>query len=71
VASNVLEQVRVPASIYEWTASPMYREAARNVQASNASVLEGAFASGHAVVGFQRSAAGDGTFLLGRWDAGA
>ena len=63
----VEEQVKVPAAIYEWKASPMYRESARELQASNAVVLETAFASGLAVLGYQRSADGDGTFLLGKW----
>lgn len=64
----VTGQVRVPAEIYEWKASPMYRESARALQASNAAALEGAFAGGSAVLGYQRSADGDGMFLLGRWD---
>ncbi len=65
---EVKEQVTVPASIYEWKASPMYREAARKLQASNAAVLEGAFASGLTVLGYKRGSEGDGTFQLGHWD---
>ena len=65
---EVVQQVRVPAAIYEWKASPMYRESARALQASNAAVLESAFAEGNAVLGYRRNADGDGTFLLGRWD---
>ena len=65
---DVLEQVRVPAEIYEWKASAANREEAREVQASNAAALEDAFARGHSVLGYQRNADGDGTFLLGKWD---
>lgn len=64
----VERQVRVPASVYEWKASAMYRETARELQASNAAALQHAFAAGQAVLGYRRSAAGDGTFLLGCWD---
>lgn len=67
---EVEEQVRVPASIYEWKASAMYRETARELQANNAAALQHAFASGRAVLGYRRSAEGDGVFLLGRWDEG-
>lgn len=65
---EVQTQVRVPASIYEWKASPMYRETARHLQASNAAMLENAFAAGCAVVGYRRSAEGGGTFLLTQWN---
>ncbi len=61
-------QVRVPAAIYEWKASPLYRETARELQAGNADALEMAFAAGLAVVGYRRGPEGDGTFLLGKWD---
>jgi predicted GNAT superfamily acetyltransferase len=65
---EVLEQVCVPAEIYEWKASAANRDEARQVQASNAAALEDAFARGHSVLGYERSANGDGNFLLGRWD---
>ena len=65
---EVEEQVRVPAAIYEWKASPMYRETARELQAGNATLLEDAFADGRAVLGYKRTAEGDGVFLLGLWD---
>ena len=65
---EVLEQVSVPGEIYEWKASEAHREEARLVQASNATVLEDAFARGHSVLGYAKSPEGSGTFLLGRWD---
>lgn len=64
----VEEQVQVPAQIYEWKASPLYRETARELQASNAAAFENAFTAGYAVLGYKRSLRGDGAFLLGRWD---
>jgi predicted GNAT superfamily acetyltransferase len=65
---DVLESVSVPAEIYQWKASAANREEARRVQARNAAVLEDAFARGHSVLGYQRNADGDGTFLLGKGD---
>ncbi len=65
---DVLEQVNVPAAIYDWKASGGMRAEARRVQQENASALEDAFARGLSVLGYQRNAAGDGSFLLGRWD---
>ncbi len=65
---EVLEQVNVPAEIYGWKTSPEHRDEARRLQANNAAALEGAFARGHSVLGYRRNTAGDGTFLLGKWD---
>lgn len=65
---EVLEQVDVPAEIYAWKASDDHRETAREIQASNAAAFEDAFARGHSVLGYRRSAGGDGSFLLGVWD---
>jgi predicted GNAT superfamily acetyltransferase len=64
----VIEQVKVPAAIYAWKASEQQRGQARQIQAKNAAALEDAFARGLAVLGYRRDAAGDGSFLLGRWD---
>ena len=65
---EVLEQVNVPSQIYDWKASDTHRVEARRIQASNAAALEDAFARGHSVLGYQRNAEGDGSFLLGLWD---
>jgi predicted GNAT superfamily acetyltransferase len=65
---EVLEQVNVPAAVYEWKANQAMRAEAQRVQQENAAALEDAFARGHSVLGYQRNAAGDGSFLLGRWD---
>lgn len=65
---EVLEQVNVPGEIYEWKAAEELRDKARRVQAENAAALEAAFARGHSVLGYQKSAEGSGSFLLGLWD---
>jgi predicted GNAT superfamily acetyltransferase len=65
---EILEQVNVPAEIYQWKASDAHRTEARRIQASNAAALEDAFARGHSVLGYQRNSEGDGSFLLGVWD---
>jgi predicted GNAT superfamily acetyltransferase len=65
---DVLEQVNVPAEIYQWKASDAQRVEARRIQASNAAAFEDAFARGHSVLGYQRNSEGDGSFLLGVWD---
>ena len=67
---DVTERVEVPATISEWKASDEDRPKAREVQENNAAALEEAFARRLSVIGYERSAAGDGTFLLGIWDEG-
>jgi predicted GNAT superfamily acetyltransferase len=62
------EQVEVPAEIYDWKASTTERDAAREVQSRNADALESAFARGLSVLGYERTAKGDGRFLLGVWN---
>ena len=68
--ATITESVEVPAAISAWKASDEDRAKAREVQENNAVALEDAFARGLAVLGYERSAAGDGTFLLGVWDEG-
>ena len=65
---EIVEHVDVPADIYAWKASPSHRETALEVQARNAAELQDAFARGLSVLGYRRSEAGDGRFLLGVWD---
>ena len=61
----ILQRIIVPAAIYEWKRDPDQRKLAEAVQAENREALESAFARELAVIGYERSAAGDGTFLLG------
>ena len=67
---NVTEHVDVPAEISAWKASDENRGKALELQAANAAALESAFARGLAVIGYERTADGDGRFLLGKWDEG-
>jgi predicted GNAT superfamily acetyltransferase len=60
--------IRVPAEIGEWKASPETRTRAAEVQARNRDQFLKAFGSGLAVLGYDRDSAGNGTFLLGRWN---
>jgi len=66
--ADVMEHVDVPAEIYAWKASEEERPKALEVQARNAAALESAFARGLAVIGYERNEAGDGRFLLGKWN---
>ncbi len=65
---DILEQINVPSEIYAWKASPSHRTSALEIQSRNAAALESAFARNLSVLGYQRNAHGDGTFLLGHWD---
>jgi predicted GNAT superfamily acetyltransferase len=56
--------ITVPSAIYEWKADPDRRDHAREVQLSNRQEFLNAFASGLAVLGYSRDAAGNGNFLL-------
>ena len=60
--------ISVPAEIYAWKAAPETREKAREVQERNREQFLKAFGGGLAVLGYERDAAGNGKFLLGRWD---
>jgi predicted GNAT superfamily acetyltransferase len=60
--------ISVPATIYEWKASPETRSRALAVQEGNREQFLKAFADGLAVVGYRRDKAGNGKFLLARWD---
>jgi len=62
--------VAVPAEIYTWKAAPQHRHKAEQVQARNREQFLNAFSHGLAVLGYERDAIGNGTFLLGKWDAG-
>jgi predicted GNAT superfamily acetyltransferase len=65
---QVIEQIDVPAEIYQWKTVPEHRTEAREVQTRNAVALESAFDRGLAVLGYRRSERGDGRFLLGHWN---
>lgn len=60
--------IEVPAQIYEWKAAPEFRKRAKEVQSRNREQFLQGFADGLAVLGYDRDPAGNGKFLLGRWD---
>jgi predicted GNAT superfamily acetyltransferase len=60
--------IEVPAQIYDWKAAPETRGQAQQVQERNREQFLRAFSRGLAVVGYERDATGNGTFLLGHWD---
>jgi predicted GNAT superfamily acetyltransferase len=60
--------IAVPAQIYDWKASPETRGLALEVQNRNRAGFQQAFASGLAVLGYERDQQGNGKFLLGNWE---
>jgi predicted GNAT superfamily acetyltransferase len=60
--------IDVPAEIYEWKAAAATRGKAQHVQERNREQFLRAFGEGLAVLGYERDAAGNGKFILGRWD---
>jgi predicted GNAT superfamily acetyltransferase len=64
---EAIERVTVPHAIYQWKQDPQQRNRARAVQSGNREALESAFHRALAVVGYERDAEGNGTFLLGPW----
>ena len=60
--------IEVPAEIYAWKASASDREKAAAVQQRNRERFLTAFATGTAVLDYDRDEKGNGRFLLGRWD---
>jgi predicted GNAT superfamily acetyltransferase len=60
--------ISVPATIYDWKASPVTRDQALQVQQQNREQLQQAFADGLAVLGYKRDPQGSGEFLLGKWN---
>ena len=64
-SDRVHERIEVPRAVSEWKQNPQQRKLAEQLQSSNRAALEAAFARGLAVIGYQRTAEGDGCFLLG------
>ena len=60
--------ISVPAQIYDWKAAAETRAQAQQVQERNRQQFLHAFGQGLAVLGYNRDAEGNGTFLLGRWE---
>ena len=59
-------RIDVPSEIYAWKAAKDPR--ASEVQSRNRELFQQYFESGLSVIGYERDALGNGTFLLGHWD---
>ena len=64
---EVAERITVPHAIYQWKQDPQQRERARTLQSANRNALQSAFRRGLTVIGYERNAEGNGSFLLGLW----
>jgi predicted GNAT superfamily acetyltransferase len=64
-AIQPVERVAIPNDVYQWKQDPERRLQARTLQQENQIALEAAFSRGLAVIGYERSPNGDGSFLLG------
>lgn len=62
---EIVERITVPAEIYAWKANEAERGKALAVQTENRARFQQALARGLAVLGFERDAAGNGSYLLG------
>jgi len=60
-------KIEVPAQIYAWKALADDRQKAADVQKRNREQFFSAFSRGLAVLGYERDAQDNGTFLLGKW----
>ena len=65
---EVTKTISVPAQIYEWKSHPKSRSRAQDIQDQNRAQFQQAFADGLTVLGYERDPAGNGRFLLGRWE---
>lgn len=61
-------RIDVPAEIYAWKADPEMRHKASEIQLRNRQRFLQAFSSGLACLRYERDAASNGTFVLGKWD---
>jgi predicted GNAT superfamily acetyltransferase len=61
-------EIEVPAEIYQWKATAETRNKAKQVQERNREQFLQAFDRDLAVLGYDRDSAGNGRFLLGKWD---
>ncbi|HEX7961746.1 MAG TPA: GNAT family N-acetyltransferase, partial [Terriglobales bacterium] len=63
---KIEKTISVPAQIYAWKAEEKKRGQALNVQQANREQFLNSFSKGLVVLGYERNAQGDGTFLLGK-----
>ena len=67
-AADIKTGIEVPAQIYDWKAAPETRAKAQQLQERNREQFLRSFDEGLTVLGYERDAASNGKFLLGRWD---
>ena len=67
-AFQTIKEIKVPGEIYSWKASSQDRHKAAEVQRRNREEFLKDFSQNLAVLGYQRDAVGNGSFLLGNWD---
>jgi predicted GNAT superfamily acetyltransferase len=67
-AFELVKKIAVPSDIYKWKASPDTRPRAKQVQDQNREEILRCFADGFAILGYERDARENGSFLVGRWD---
>jgi predicted GNAT superfamily acetyltransferase len=65
--TRVVEQVDIPAEIYQWKSGAETRALAADVLRRTRERLQQCFREGLCVVGYEREANGAGRFLLGEW----
>ena len=65
---EAIERVTVPQTIYQWKQDPEQRGKAEQLQLKNRKALQSGFDRGLAVVGYERDAEGNGSFLLRPWN---
>ncbi|MGA8762131.1 MAG: GNAT family N-acetyltransferase, partial [Candidatus Sulfotelmatobacter sp.] len=61
-------KIEVPAEIYAWKRAAESRGRAQQTQERNRELFVRAFDSDLAVLGYDRDAAGNGKFRIGKWD---
>jgi predicted GNAT superfamily acetyltransferase len=66
-SDEIVERITVPHTIYQWKQDPQQRSLAQQLQTANREALQSAFDRGLSVLGYERDAEGNGTFLLGAW----
>lgn len=62
---NLEKTISIPAKIYEWKSDPAQRTRALQVLMLTREQFQNAFLDGLAVLGYERDAEGNGSFLLG------
>jgi predicted GNAT superfamily acetyltransferase len=63
----VAERIEIPAQVYRWKAQAETRALAAEAQRRAREQFQKHFREGLTVVGYERTAEGDGFFLLGEW----